>query len=58
LMELDIVVPVQRIGVPDILVDHASPEQSFVELGLTSGQISDRILAKFAFSPQRSKVSS
>ena len=45
LMDLQIMVPVQRLGVPDILVDHAAPEQSFAELGLTSGQISDRILA-------------
>jgi 1-deoxy-D-xylulose-5-phosphate synthase len=56
LMELDIVVPVQRIGVPDILVDHASPEQSFAELGLTSGQISDRILEKFAFIKERAAI--
>ncbi|AFY74236.1 1-deoxy-D-xylulose-5-phosphate synthase [Synechococcus sp. PCC 7502] len=46
LMDLQILVPVHRIGVPDVLVDHASPEQSFAELGLTSGQISDRILAE------------
>jgi 1-deoxy-D-xylulose-5-phosphate synthase len=51
-------VPVQRIGVPDILVDHASPEQSFASLGMTSGQISDRVLANFAFSKERSVVNS
>jgi 1-deoxy-D-xylulose-5-phosphate synthase len=48
LMDLNILVPVQRLGVPDKLVDHASPEQSFAELGLTSGQISDRILAQLS----------
>lgn len=56
LMDLNIAVPVQRIGVPDILVDHASPEQSFAELGLTSGQISDRILEKFAFIKERAAI--
>ncbi|CAN1210429.1 1-deoxy-D-xylulose-5-phosphate synthase [Tumidithrix helvetica PCC 7403] len=58
LMDCGVVVPVQRIGVPDILVDHASPEQSFAELGLTSGQISDRILANLAVGKQRSVVNS
>ncbi|MEE3716135.1 1-deoxy-D-xylulose-5-phosphate synthase [Tumidithrix elongata RA019] len=58
LMDCGVVVPVQRIGVPDILVDHASPEQSFAELGLTSGQISDRILANLATNKQRSVVNS
>ncbi len=58
LMEENILVPVTRIGVPDILVDHASPEQSFAELGLTSGQISDRILNQLAINKQRSTVSS
>jgi len=53
LMDLQILVPVQRIGVPDVLVDHASPEQSFAELGLTSGQISDRILAEIQTKPSK-----
>lgn len=52
LMDLGILVPVQRIGVPDVLVDHASPEQSFASLGLTSGQISDRILKTIQDSSQ------
>ncbi len=47
LMDAGVVVPVQRIGVPDLLVDHAAPQESFADLGLTSGQISDRILASF-----------
>jgi 1-deoxy-D-xylulose-5-phosphate synthase len=37
-------VPVQRIGVPDVLVEHALPDQSFATLGMTSGQIAERIL--------------
>jgi 1-deoxy-D-xylulose-5-phosphate synthase len=44
LLDLNIVVPITRIGVPDVLVDHASPEQSKESLGLMPGQIADRIL--------------
>jgi 1-deoxy-D-xylulose-5-phosphate synthase len=58
LMDCGVLVPVQRIGVPDILVDHASPEQSFASLGMTSGQISDRVLANFAFNKERAIVNS
>lgn len=58
LMDEGILVPVDRIGVPDILVDHASPNESFADLGLTSGQIADRILKKLAISDRRSVVSS
>jgi 1-deoxy-D-xylulose-5-phosphate synthase len=59
LMDEGIVVSVDRIGVPDILVDHAAPNESFADLGLTSGQISDRILKKLnATVEQRSVVSS
>ncbi|MCL1471797.1 1-deoxy-D-xylulose-5-phosphate synthase [Argonema antarcticum] len=56
LMENDVVVPVKRIGVPDILVDHAEPKESFAELGLTPAQIGDRIRSAF-FSKQPSVVS-
>jgi len=38
---------VLRIGVPDVLVDHASPDQSKASLGLTPPQIADRILATY-----------
>jgi len=37
-----------RLGVPDTLVDHATPEQSFASLGLTASQMADRILATFS----------
>ncbi|MTJ13423.1 1-deoxy-D-xylulose-5-phosphate synthase [Anabaena sp. UHCC 0187] len=47
LLDADIVVPVKRIGVPDILVDHATPDQSFAELGLTSPQIAETVLQAF-----------
>jgi 1-deoxy-D-xylulose-5-phosphate synthase len=43
LLDNQVVVPVIRIGVPDKLVEHATPEESKLELGLTSSQIADRI---------------
>ena len=52
LSDENVLVPVYRIGVPDILVEHASPEQSFNSLGLSSGQICDRILKQFAFNKE------
>ncbi|MGD1899166.1 MAG: 1-deoxy-D-xylulose-5-phosphate synthase [Phormidesmis sp.] len=36
-----------RLGVPDILVDHASPDQSKAELGLMPAQMAEQILKKF-----------
>ena len=47
LLDADIVVPVKRIGVPDILVDHAEPDQSKAELGLTSPQMAEQVLKAF-----------
>ncbi|GAP99454.1 1-deoxy-D-xylulose-5-phosphate synthase [Leptolyngbya sp. NIES-2104] len=44
LMDAGVVVPVTRIGVPDILVDHATPDESKAALGLTPPQMADRIL--------------
>ncbi|MFM9047291.1 MAG: 1-deoxy-D-xylulose-5-phosphate synthase [Cyanobium sp.] len=38
---------VLRIGIPDVLVDHASPEQSKEALGLTPPQMAQRILLHF-----------
>ena len=55
LLDADILVPIKRFGVPDILVDHAKPDQSKAELGLTSPQIAQRIL-KIFFSNQPSAV--
>lgn len=43
----DLCVPVFRIGIPDVLVDHASPEQSKQALGLTPPQMMSRILERF-----------
>lgn len=45
LLDAGVMVPVMRLGVPDILVEHAKPEESKVELGLTPSQMAERILA-------------
>jgi 1-deoxy-D-xylulose-5-phosphate synthase len=55
LLDADVVVPVKRIGVPDELVDHATPDESKAELGLTSRQIAERVMAAF-FAKQASPV--
>ncbi|MEH1967938.1 1-deoxy-D-xylulose-5-phosphate synthase [Nostoc sp.] len=55
LMDADILVPVKRFGVPDVLVDHAEPNESKTELGLTSHQIAERVLQAF-FKQQVSAV--
>lgn len=47
LLDADVVVPVKRIGVPDILVDHATPDESKTTLGLTSQQIAENIMQAF-----------
>jgi len=48
LLDNNVVVPVMRLGVPDTLVDHATPDQSMATLGLNPPQMADRILAKFS----------
>ncbi|BAY76611.1 deoxyxylulose-5-phosphate synthase [Nostoc linckia NIES-25] len=55
LLDADILVPVKRFGVPDVLVDHAEPDESKTELGLTSHQIAERVLQAF-FKQQVSAV--
>ncbi len=55
LLDADVVVPVKRIGVPDLLVDHAEPDQSKAALGLTSPQIAEKVLKAF-FNNQLSTV--
>ncbi|MDZ8095676.1 MAG: 1-deoxy-D-xylulose-5-phosphate synthase [Nostoc sp. DedQUE05] len=55
LLDADILVPVKRFGVPDVLVDHAEPNESKTELGLTSHQIAQRVLQAF-FKRQLSAV--
>ncbi|WP_254566370.1 1-deoxy-D-xylulose-5-phosphate synthase [Oscillatoria sp. HE19RPO] len=46
-MDQNIPVSMLRLGVPDQLVDHATPDQSFAELGLTPSQMADRVLQTF-----------
>ena len=45
----DIFVPTLRIGIPDKLVDHATPDQSKESLGLTPEMMADQISNKFNF---------
>ncbi|MEB3278442.1 MAG: 1-deoxy-D-xylulose-5-phosphate synthase [Lyngbya sp.] len=56
LMDNNVLVPLKRFGVPDKLVDHAKPDESKVDLGLTTSQISEQIREAF-FSKQPSTVS-
>lgn len=57
LLDNQVSASLKRIGVPDILVDHAEPEESKADLGLTSPQIAEQILATF-FSKQPQVVAS
>lgn len=45
--EQEVLVPVKRFGVPDILVDHATPDESKASLGLSSPQMAESILQAF-----------
>jgi len=47
LIDHEVLVPVLRLGIPDVLVDHASPDQSKQTLGLTPPQMAERILQRF-----------
>ncbi|MEO0395156.1 MAG: 1-deoxy-D-xylulose-5-phosphate synthase [Cyanobacteria bacterium P01_A01_bin.137] len=48
LIDRDVNVPIFRLGVPDILVDHATPAQAKTALGLTPAQMADKILKRFS----------
>jgi 1-deoxy-D-xylulose-5-phosphate synthase len=48
LLDRDINVPILRLGVPDILVDHATPAQAKTALGLTPAQMTEKILKRFS----------
>ncbi len=56
LQDNNILVSVKRFGVPDILVDHATPDQSKADLGLTSPQMAESILKAFFESKEPSIV--
>lgn len=45
-----------RLGVPDKLVDHASPDQSKAVLGLMPAQMAERILQRFALGEAQRKL--
>ncbi len=53
LSDLEVLVPTLRIGIPDQLVDHASPDQSKQALGLTPAQMADRIQERFGAAIRR-----
>ncbi len=44
LMDAGVMVPLKRIGVPDILVEHATPDESKFDIGLTPKQMAEAIL--------------
>ncbi len=56
LQDNDVLVPVKRLGVPDILVDHAKPDESKADLGLTSPQMAETILRSFFSSGKETPV--
>ncbi|ABX08783.1 1-deoxy-D-xylulose-5-phosphate synthase [Prochlorococcus marinus] len=45
----DLLVPTFRLGIPDKLVDHASPQQSKESLGLTPSQMSKSIMKRYGW---------
>jgi 1-deoxy-D-xylulose-5-phosphate synthase len=47
MLDHDIVVPLKRIGVPDKFVEHATPDESLAELGLTGAHIAETIRTSF-----------
>ena len=53
LQEHNVTVPVKRFGVPDVLVDHATQDQSKASLGLSSPQMAENILKNFFDSEDR-----
>ncbi len=56
LLDADITVPLTRLGVPDLLVEHATPDESKADLGLTPPQMADRILKLFSRQPSAVRV--
>ena len=52
----EINIPVLRIGIPDVLVDHASPDQSKAKLGLKPDQMAEKIINKFNLAKLNSKI--
>ncbi|MDX2212189.1 MAG: 1-deoxy-D-xylulose-5-phosphate synthase [Oculatellaceae cyanobacterium bins.114] len=57
LLDAGVAVPITRMGVPDLLVDHAKPDESMKALGLTGPQIAERLLQQWTPQPQPVVVS-
>lgn len=55
LAERGVTVPVKCIGVPDILVDHASPDESKADLGLLPPQMAETVRKAF-FAEQKTPM--
>jgi 1-deoxy-D-xylulose-5-phosphate synthase len=55
-MDHQILVPVTRIGVPDQLVEHATPDQSKAALGLMPAQVVEQVLGVLQKQPAPSYV--
>jgi 1-deoxy-D-xylulose-5-phosphate synthase len=55
LSDRGVTVPVKRIGVPDILVDHASPDESKADLGLLPPQMAETVRKAF-FAEQKTPM--
>ncbi|WP_320674708.1 1-deoxy-D-xylulose-5-phosphate synthase [Prochlorococcus sp. MIT 1341] len=51
LVDQNILIPTLRIAIPDKLVDHASPQQSKEDLGLTPTQMCEKIMSFFDLNP-------
>lgn len=49
MMDHSIQAEMLRLGIPDELVDHATPNESMIALGLTPAQMCDRLLQRFQF---------
>ena len=58
LQDAELHLPVMRLGIPDVLVDHATPQQSFESLGLLPDQMAERIRQRFNFMPTQVQASS
>jgi len=58
MMDNNVLVPLERFGVPDVLVDHAQPHESKADLGLSSPQIAEKIVKKFFATQHSSAVTS
>jgi 1-deoxy-D-xylulose-5-phosphate synthase len=57
LLDNNVTVPVMRLGVPDLLVDHAKPDESKADLGLTPSQMAAQVLERFGLgSPQPTAI--